>query len=194
MATAYYFTHTQIRVDPTTPVPDWCLSDEGRARIIRVTSAPWMTKVGKIIASPERRTVEAADIFARRCGLPVEVNTGIADTDRPRDEYLSVADLDSAVDTFLARPDESARPGWETANDGQKRVAAAVDALLAAKTDPDDILFIGHGRIGTLLMCHLAGLPLSREHFQPTPGGNLFAFDCATRKMVFRWRVVAPPL
>ena len=194
MATAYYFTHTQIRVDPAVPVFDWGLSDEGRARVIRVTGAPWMSKVGRIVSSGEHRAVEAAEIFARRCSLPVEVDMRICDTDRPRAEFLSVVELDKAVDIFFAQPDESARPGWETARDGQRRIAAAIDDRLAAKSDADDILHVGHGRIGTLLMCHLGGLPISRAHFQPTPGGNLFAFDCATRNLLFRWRAVAPPL
>ncbi len=194
MATAYYFTHTQIRVDPTIPVVEWSLSDEGRARILRVTGAPWLSKVNRIVASGEYRTVEAAEIFARRRCVPMEVNTALRDGDRPREEFLSVIELDKAIDVFFAHPDESARPGWETARDAQKRMAAAMEAELAARSGPGDVLYIGHGRIGTLLLSHLAGLPISREHYQPTQGGNLFGFDCTSRKVLFRWRVMAPPL
>ena len=92
------------------------------------------------------------------------------------------------------KPQESPRPGWETAGDSQRRVVAGIDALLEAKSDDGDLLIIGHGRIGTVLLCHLAGLPIARDHFQPTPGGNLFAFDRSSRKVLFRWRMVAPPL
>ncbi len=194
MATIYYFTHTQIRVDPAVPVRDWHLSDEGRARLLRVVNAPWVSRVTQVVASSEYRAIETAHIFAARRNLPVTVNAEIDDSMRPLSEFLSVMDLDRTVDAFFAEPQESARPGWETAADAQRRVVVAIDALLAETTTDGDLLVIGHGRIGTLLLCHLAGLAISRAHFQPTPGGNLFAFDRLSRRVLFRWRAQAVPL
>lgn len=194
LATAYYFTHTQVRIDPSVSVRDWHLSDEGRARVLRVVNAPWASRVKRVVTSSEYRAIETAHIFAARRDLPVEILRAIDDSARPLADFLSVVDLDRTVDAFFAQPDESARPGWETAADAQRRAAAGLDALLGAKCDDGDLLIVGHGRIGTLLLCHLAGLPISREHFQPTPGGNLFAFDCANGKLLFRWRTVASPL
>jgi broad specificity phosphatase PhoE len=194
LPTAYYFTHTQVRVDPTVPVRGWNLSDEGRARLLRVVNAPWVARVTRVVASSEYRTVETAHIFAARRNLPVEVKPEIDDSKRPPSEFLAVMDLDRTVDAFFARPEESARPGWEPAADAQRRVAAGIDALIDGSSDDGDLLIIGHGRIGTLLFCHLAGLPISRDHFQPTPGGNLFAFDRTSRKVLFGWRGVASPL
>jgi broad specificity phosphatase PhoE len=175
-------------------VRDWHLSDEGRARLLRVINAPWVSRVTRVVASSEYRAIETADIFASRRNLPVEVHAEIDDNRRPVSEFLSVMEIDAAVDAFFARPEESARPGWETAAEAQRRVAAGIDALIENGTGGGDLLIIGHGRIGTLLLCHLAGLPISRDHFQPTAGGNLFAFDCASRKLLFRWRTAAPPL
>lgn len=194
MATAYFFTHTQVRVDPTLPVRDWCLSDEGRARVIRLLRAPWLSHVARIVTSEERRLVETARIFADHRCVPVDINTGIRDSDRPLREFLSLIELDEAEGAFFARPEESARPGWESAADAQKRAVAAFDADLAGRRAlAGDILYVGCGRVGTLLLCHLAGLPIAREHYQPTPGGNLFAFDRDSRTLLFRWRAVAPP-
>jgi broad specificity phosphatase PhoE len=194
LPTAYYFTHTQIRVDPAVPVRDWHLSDEGRARVLRVVNAPWMSRVTRVITSTEYRVIEVAHIFAERRDLPVEVHAGLDDSARPPVDFLSVVELDRTLNAFFARPETGARPGWEAAADAQRRVAAAIHTLLAAKTGEGDLLIVGHGRIGTLLLCHLAGLAISREHFQPPPGGNLFAFDCASRKVLFRWRTVAASL
>lgn len=194
MPSVYYFTHTQIRVDPAVPVRDWRLSDEGRARVLRAVNAPWLARVTRLIASSENRTVETARIFAARRSLPVDVRAEIDDSARPLAEFLSIVDLDKALDAFFARPEESARPGWETAADTQRRVAAGIARLLDNESEDGDLLIIGHGRVGTLLLCHLAELPISREHFQPTAGGNLFAFDRASRKLLFGWRIAAPPL
>ncbi len=194
MPSVYYFTHTQIRVDPAIPVRDWHLSDEGRARVLRAVNTPWMSRVTRVIASSEYRAIETAHMFAARRGLPVDVRPEIDDSARPFDDFLSVVDLDKAVSAFFARPAENARPGWEAAAYAQRRVVAGIDTVLAETADAGDLLIIGHGRIGTLLLCALAGLPISREHLQPTPGGNVFAFDRVSRKVLFRWRIVVPPL
>lgn len=194
MPTAFYFTHTQIRVDPAAPVRNWHLSDEGRARVLRVVNAPWMARVTRVITSSEYRVIETAHILAARRDLPVDIKPELDDTGRPADDFLSVTELERTLDAFFARPEESARPGWEPASDAQRRVACALDAVLDARSEDGDLLIVGQGRIGTLLLCHLAGLPISREHFQPASGGNLFAFDCATRKVHFRWRPVAASL
>ena len=134
MAAVYYFTHTQIRVDPAVPVRDWSLTDEGRARVIRVTNAPWMSHVTRILTSSERRMVETAEIFAVRRHLRMEVNPRFHDSKRPLADFLSVNDLAIATDRFFFRPEESARPGWETAVEAQKRIVAAVEDDLAART------------------------------------------------------------
>jgi broad specificity phosphatase PhoE len=48
-----------------------------------------------------------------------------------------------------------------------------------------DIAIVGHGGTGTLLYCHLAALPIDRRYDQPaTYGGNWFAFDRASRKLL----------
>ena len=189
-----YFTHTQIRVDPAAPVRDWHLSDEGRARVLRVVNAPWMSRVTRVVTSSEYRVIETAHILAARRDLPVEIKPEFDDSGRPPADFLSVMELEQDARRLLRPAAESARPGWEPAADAQRRVAGGIDAVLDARSDDGDLLIVGQGRIGTLLLCHLAGLPISREHFQPTPGGNLFAFDCATRKVHFRWRPVAASL
>lgn len=194
MPAAYYFTHTQLRVDPSIPVRDWHLSDEGRARVLRVAGAPWLQRVTRVITSTEYRVIETAHILAGRRHLPVEIHPQLRDHARPPSEFLSVIELDRSLDAFFARPAESAKPGWETAADAQRRVVTAMDALLRAKTDDGDLVIIGHGGVGTLLLCHLVGVPIARQHYPPPPGGTLFAFDCASRRVLFRWRPVAPPL
>ncbi|WP_306235158.1 hypothetical protein [Bradyrhizobium sp. Bra64] len=40
------------------------------------------------------------------------------------------------------------------------------EAVLA-RNRPGDILFVGHGAVGTLLFCHFSGHPIDRVHDQP---------------------------
>jgi broad specificity phosphatase PhoE len=58
-------------------------------------------------------------------------------------------------------------------------------APLQAPGPAADIAIIGHGGTGTLLYCHLAGLPIDRRYEQPaTNGGSWFAFDRMSRKLL----------
>ena len=41
--------------------------------------------------------------------------------------------------------------------------------------------------VGTLLRCHLGGLPIARSHDQPGGGGNLYAFRLSDRKLLTGW-------
>ena len=190
MPTAYYFTYTQIRVDPTLSNFDWHLSDEGRARILGVANAPWMARIGRIATPDEARATETAAILARRRNLPITVNADLRDVGRPGHEYLCAAEFRETVAALFARPKQHVRIGWETACHAQERIVAAVKQEVAAGANGGDLLFTGHGASGTLLLCHLGGSPISAESFEPTPGGNLFAFDCETLKLQFRWRTV----
>jgi broad specificity phosphatase PhoE len=54
-----------------------------------------------------------------------------------------------------------------------------------------DVAIVAHGGVGTLLLCHLSGLPISRDQDQPsTNGGNYFAFDRDTLRLIQGWRSI----
>ena len=86
--------------------------------------------------------------------------------------------------------EESVR-GWERAVDAQRRIIAGTKAVLRAKSVDGDVAIIAHGGTGTLLLCHLAGVPISRDWDQPrTNGGNFFAFDLMTFRLLHGWRSI----
>ena len=52
-----------------------------------------------------------------------------------------------------------------------------------------DILFVGHGGVGTLLFCDLAGQAISREYDQGSRGGGcFFEFSGMQGKPKARWQ------
>lgn len=192
MAIAYYFSFTQIRVDPEKPGFRWNLSDEGRARTIAALKGDWLSRINRIVTPDETRALETAEIFARHLKLQVEIDTGLRDIGRPMDEFLPVAAFQAALAALFVHPTESARPGWEPARVAQARLALAFEAQLARQEARSDALFVGHGVAGTLLLCHFGGQPLSQDCFEPIGGGNLFAIDSRSREVLFRWRHAAP--
>jgi broad specificity phosphatase PhoE len=186
VATAFYLTHPDVTVDPAVPVPDWRLSARGRERAGRAAVAGWASGVRRILASGERKATETAAIFAEHLGLPFSSDPAFNENDRSATGFLPPPEFEAMADAFFARPEESVR-GWERAVDAQARIVAAVERGLA---DPGrgDVLFVGHGGVGTLLLCHVAPLKIARHHDQPAGGGNLFAFDIASRRLLFGWR------
>jgi len=182
--TGFYLTHPQVKVEPDVPVPDWSLSEAGRARIEAVLGRPWLKTVGRIVASGERKAIEAAEILARSLGLSCEVRPDTGENDRSATGFLPPPAFERAADAFFAHP-EASWNGWERAVDAQARIVGAVEKALRA--GDAGVLFVGHGAVGTLLKCRLAGRPVSRREDQPQGGGNVFAFSLADRSLLCDW-------
>jgi broad specificity phosphatase PhoE len=195
MAVVLFITHPDVAIDPSVPVPDWPLNARGRARMQAMAASPWARGVRHIFSSSERKAREAAQLLADGLGLPgYSVIDGLGENDRSATGYLVKQEFEATVDAFFAQPQTSVR-GWEPAADAQERIVRAVEQIISQASDDGDVAIIGHGGTGTLLYCHLAGLSISRRHEQPaTNGGNWFAFDGVSRKLLrMGWRSIDAP-
>ncbi|WNJ89674.1 histidine phosphatase family protein [Bosea sp. 685] len=188
MATARYLSHPQVQIDPAVPVPDWGLSPVGLARTQAFAGAPLLRATRRIVSSAERKAIETAECIASALGITVETRHAMHENDRSATGYLPPPAFEAMADAFFASPTLSIR-GWERALDAQARILREVEAALAEPGE-GDILFVGHGGVGTLLLCHLGAEPIARKRDQPGGGGNLFAFDAATRIVHHAWRAM----
>lgn len=185
----FYLSHPQVKIDPAVPVPDWGLSDIGAARARAAIGAPWLRNVSRIVSSAECKAVETAEIIATPRGLTVEVRERTHENDRSATGFLPPPEFEQVANEFFARPLESVR-GWERAADAQARIVSEVEAAIAAHHDDGDILFVGHGGVGTLLQCHVDRRPIARVYDQPGGGGNVFAFSWAPLALAHGWRAL----
>ena len=181
-----YLTHPQVSIDPAIPVPQWSLSPVGRLRVVAILDRSWLAGVRRVVSSDERKAFESAELIAAARGLGVEVISGMGENDRSATGFLEPTAFEAAADEFFAHPRTSWN-GWERAVDAQTRIVDAVDHALAGHDATRPVLFVGHGAVGTLLKCHLAGRPISRREDQPGGGGNLFAFALAERRLLCDW-------
>ena len=186
MATIRYLSHPQVRIDPAVPVPDWGLSPLGLERTRAFAAAPALRDTRRIISSGERKAIETAECLAAATGAVVEIREAMHENDRSATGFLPPPEFEAMADAFFASPELSIR-GWERAADAQARILREVEAVLAEPAE-GDILFVGHGGVGTLLLCHLLREPIARRRDQPGGGGNLFAFDAAARIVHHAWR------
>lgn len=185
MAIAYYISHPEVVIDPAVPVAKWSLSPVGRERLAAVANERWVRSITRIVSSDETKAVETADILAQALGARVDVPPDLGENDRSATGFLSPPEFDATADAFFANPETSIR-GWERAIDAQARIVRAVTAALDAHDPAFPIAFCGHGGVGTLLYCALAGVPIDRRHDQPR-GGCVMAIDQATRRPLFGW-------
>ncbi|MCP3373490.1 histidine phosphatase family protein [Bradyrhizobium cajani] len=186
MSIVRYLTHPQVQIDPDVPVPQWGLSSVGRTRTEALANAGWLANTTQIISSGERKAIETAEIIAGRLGVMIEIRDAMHENDRSATGFLKPDEFEKVADQFFAQPHLSVR-GWERAIDAQARIVREVEAVLV-RSRPGDVLFVGHGAVGTLLFCHYAGHPIDRIHDQPAGGGNCFAFAREERRVLHGWR------
>ena len=188
MARVRYLTHPQVVIDPDVPVPQWGLSEIGAARVAGVAGSPALSQTVVAYASTETKAIETATPLAAAIPCPTVTREAMGENDRSATGFLPPPEFEAVADQFFARPQDSIR-GWERAIDAQARIVAAVEAALA-EAPAGDVLLVGHGAVGTLLWCHLAGEPIRRLRDQGpgTGGGNWFAFDRDSLNVNGHWR------
>lgn len=187
MSLVHFITHPDVVIDPGVPVPEWPLSERGRARMAAALVAPWVAGIRAIHCSTERKAIDGAEMLAAHLGLGFETHADLGENDRSATGYLPRLEFEATADLFFAHPTESIR-GWERAVDAQARIVAAVDRLLAAPV-AGDMAIVAHGGVGALLLCALLGEGISRTRDQPgtASGGFRFAFEAASRRVVAGW-------
>jgi len=121
----------------------------------------------------------------------VETRGAMHANDRTATGFLPPDAFEAVADAFFAQPETSVR-GWERAVDAQARIVGEAEAVLA-EAAAGDVLFIGHGAVGTLLYCHYAGLAIERAHDQPAGGGHYFSLDRQGRRVLHPWRRMEQP-
>ena len=184
-----YLTHPQVRIDPAAPVPEWSLSELGVSRLAGLAGRPWLGQISAIFSSMETKAMEAAAILGRLAGIGVKALPEMGENDRSTTGFLQPVEFEAAADQFFAQPEASFR-GWERAVDAQARISAAVDRALANAPLAANILFVGHGAVGTLLKCSLTGKRISRSEDQKPGGGQVFAYDLAGKRLACDWTPV----
>lgn len=191
--TVWFVTHAEPVVEPRRPIGSWGLSAVGRAR-----AAAWRAPVARVVASPERKAVETAELVAG--GGAVEQDPALVEIDRSATGYLPFDEFDAVVDAFFARPTESVQ-GWERAVDAQERIVAAVRALAgpgagsgagAGAGAGADVVLVSHGAVGALLLASLTGEPIARTHEQPGMG-SVLTLDPVSWRLLRGWQRLPLP-
>ncbi|MDA5558361.1 histidine phosphatase family protein [Shimia sp. MMG029] len=185
MPRAIYLTHPEVNVDPNVAVPDWGLNDIGQTRVAalvaRFSGGGW-----QVASSTERKALEMAWPLAACLGqAPVSIRHDLGENDRSSTGFLKDSAFQAAANAFFGASDVSYN-GWERAVDAQARIVGAVQDLISDCSN-DNLVICGHGGVGTLLYCALAGVPIDRQWDQKG-GGHWFEFDTRTLTPENHWQ------
>ncbi|MEL7041886.1 MAG: histidine phosphatase family protein [Pseudomonadota bacterium] len=184
-STFRYLTHPQVLIDPSVLVPDWGLSQTGLKRALAFKKSAVLQDTKSVFSSGERKARETADVLASEIGVEVVIRERTHENDRSATGFLKPSEFETIADQFFAKPYESVR-GWEKAVDAQSRIIQETEQIFRDAPE-GDILMVGHGGVGTLLLCYFSGHDIDRKYDQVGGGGNLFALDLETRRVVHSW-------
>jgi broad specificity phosphatase PhoE len=183
-----YLTHPQVLMEPLKDVRAWSLNEVGNNRVATLAARLGsLSGTRRVVSSDETKALETATPLSRALGVSLEVRSRMRENDRSATGFLPPPEFEAVADQFFAEPATSVR-GWETAEDAQHRIVTEVEACLA-RPQEGDILFVGHGGVGTLLLCALSGIGIDRRFDQgPGGGGCWFAFDAQLRRPQCGWQ------
>ena len=192
MTQIIYIAHPDVVKDPRVPVPRWPLSARGRARMAQMLSRPWVRAVGAVFCSDEQKALDGAAILANFLGIEYTIVPELGEVDRSSTGWLPEEEHAEAARRLFERPDERVR-GWETARQAQDRIVRAVDRVIDLHDGRGDIAIMAHGAVGTFLLCHLKGVPISMAEAQPgRDGGHYFRFEAGTGRLLEGWTRIDP--
>ena len=182
-----YLSHPQVVIEPSKEIRKWSLNDVGKSRVISLAKSGALIGTRVVISSAETKAIETANPLAEALGCKVEIREKMHENDRSATGFLPPDEFETVANQFFAHPENNVR-GWESAVAAQSRIVTEVRECLRLHPD-GDILLVGHGGVGTLLLCHLLRLPISREYDQGLGGGGcFFEFNSLQSKPKSRWQ------
>lgn len=93
MSIIYFLAHPEVLIDPQVPVPQWPLSDIGRARMESFCErATWLSELTRLMSSAETEALDGAKIIQRRYALALHADSQFNELDRSATGYLSKAE------------------------------------------------------------------------------------------------------
>lgn len=188
MAQIYYISHPKVKIDSKTLPKEWEISPKGLKQLEKLFKKPWISKINAIYSSNEKKTIGSAKLTARKLNITHDVFENLGSTNRTKTSFLTDAEFKTAAENFYKHPNKSSF-GWEKATDVQKRNIKALEKIIKENTDNSNIAIWGHGNAGTLLLCHLLSVPISKKYDQ-SQLGSYFIYNAKTKKVIQTWKPI----
>lgn len=184
MANIYFISHPEVQIDPNIPVPQWGLSEVGRARLTHLFAHDWISTIEVVYSSEEQKAREAAIDLASLLLVQHLEDAALGEMDRSATGFLPPEEFEKVVNEAFAHPELSIR-GWEALQQAQERIVRSVFQIVESNPGKN-IAIVSHGGVGTLLLCRLKNVPISRSEDQKGQG-NYFIFTAEDKELIQEW-------
>ncbi|WP_050528674.1 histidine phosphatase family protein [Pseudorhodobacter aquimaris] len=183
-----YLSHPEVKIDPQVPGPEWELSDQGRRRLRAAIKRGWPGRGWRLIASPEVKAQQTAEILSQAFALPLHTHPEMGGVDRRATGYVPQDRYDLLTCALFDRPAVGPE-GWESANVASARIIKCFQEVLSEVSD--DMIFVGHGAVGSFLWSALTKTPITRAAGQRR-GGSFWAgnYDSAGFEPTHGWQAL----
>lgn len=171
MTRILYLSHPEVKIDPQAPVSEWELSCLGRRRLRAAIARGWPGRGWRLIVSPEVKAQQTAEMLSNAFALPLHTHPDMGEVDRSATGYVDPVQHKALAKALFAQPQTSVE-GWESADTAQTRITKAFHEVLAEVSD--NMIFVGHGAVGSFLWCALTKTPITPAMDQPR-GGSFWA-------------------
>jgi broad specificity phosphatase PhoE len=99
-----FISHPNVVVSKTVPVPQWPLSEVGRARMQTSLAQPWVREISAVYCSTEQKAIDGAAILARHLSLGYTTVHALGENDRSATGFLPPDEFEKVADQFLRGP------------------------------------------------------------------------------------------
>ena len=141
------------------------LNDLGRAQAAAVGARLGVRPLVAVYASPLARSVATAEAIAAPLGLEVRVDARFGELDHGDLDGLTGEELRRDHADFLAAwregdPADLTMPGGESMRDAQRRMVAAIEAIVEQHAD-GEVAVVSHNLATRAFLCYALGVPLA---------------------------------
>ena len=168
MKTLYLARHGQSvsnamrRFQGTQDVP---LSELGRRQAVALSAGLLRRRVAHVYASPLVRARDTAEIVVAEHGVPLTLVDDLRELSLGDWEGLTVDEIRALPGDpyacWVRDPVAGCPPGGEALGLVQARVMRAIEGIVAAHPNGEDVLVVCHGGVISAYLAHCLGLPLS---------------------------------
>lgn len=144
--------HGRPAIDPDTPPPTWPLCEEGRESCARIVERVTALKPTAVVASPEPKALQTAQILAAPLGLAVETDAGLHEHKRQHASFGTEAEFRDSIAQVFAEPHQ-ATMGGESAREAYERIAGTL-----ARHKGAPLLAVTHGTVLSLYLAEKLGV------------------------------------
>jgi broad specificity phosphatase PhoE len=147
--------HSIVRQELDTSSHDWSLTEEGRARCLKLAKKLEIFAPDVIVSSPEPKARQTAQALVDALHAPLEFEDGLREHQRKTAPFFpNVEDFRAIVEELLLNP-YSLVFGEETGEQARQRFQSAIETIFM-RHPTKTILAVTHGTVMALYMAQAA--------------------------------------